>query len=108
MNARDLRRLNNNVINACARVERADLAKKLADKALVEAREELGRAVRAFHGEPTLNETERDFCRANNPIQAIKSIRERFSLGLKEAKDIVDAYRAAEGLIPARQTWGQS
>jgi ribosomal protein L7/L12 len=106
MTIRDLRRLNDAVINASARVERADLAKKLADKALDAAREDLSRALRTFHGEPTLNEVEREFCRTNNPIQAIKSVRDRLNMSLKDAKDKVDTYREAEGLRPPQPTWG--
>ncbi len=36
----------------------------------------------------------RDLADAGNMIQAIKLVREQTGLGLKEAKDIVDAYRA--------------
>ena len=42
---------------------------------------------------PELNEREKDLAR-NSPIAAIKEIRTRLSLGLKEAKDAVDHYRS--------------
>jgi hypothetical protein len=40
-----------------------------------------------------LSKTEVAFIKAGQPIQAIKAIRERTGLGLKEAKDKMDAWR---------------
>jgi Ribosomal protein L7/L12 C-terminal domain len=42
-----------------------------------------------------LNEDEKQFVVKNQFIQAIKEVRTRTGLGLKEAKDLVDAYRQA-------------
>lgn len=46
-----------------------------------------------------LNEREIEYVKANNPIMAIKNLRNRTNLGLKESKDIVDAYRRSIGVI---------
>ncbi len=44
-----------------------------------------------------LNEEEIAMVKDKTPIAAIKNIRTRLNLGLKEAKDAVDAWRAANG-----------
>jgi len=41
-----------------------------------------------------LNTDEQRWIRGNNKIQAIKEVRNRYGLGLKEAKDIVDEWAA--------------
>jgi hypothetical protein len=46
-----------------------------------------------FEENKTLNATERAFVQRNEYIQAIKALRGRRGLGLKEAKDEVDTYR---------------
>jgi len=46
----------------------------------------------------TLTATERSMVLARDYIPAIKSVRARTNLGLKEAKDLVDAYRQKNGL----------
>lgn len=93
MDIKMIRHLNRALINAKARVTRADLAMKLAQKALLEAENALSSGLAKFSGVPTLNEAEKELCRNNNFIYAIKSMRERYNIGLKEAKDLVDAYR---------------
>ncbi len=42
---------------------------------------------------------------AGQKIHAIKSVRERYGLGLKEAKDFVDAAEVAMGLVEFEKCW---
>jgi len=46
-----------------------------------------------------LTETERELLRGGKKIQAIKEVRQRTGLGLKEAKDLADAFTGS-GTIP--------
>lgn len=50
-------------------------------------------------GFPKLNEMEKQYCREGNPIMAIKAMRERLNIGLKEAKDAIVHYRQTNGLM---------
>lgn len=50
-------------------------------------------------GFPRLNELEKSLCQSNNFISAIKEMRQRLNIGLKEAKDAVDYYRQNNNLI---------
>lgn len=45
-----------------------------------------------------LTSDEKQLCKEGHPIRAIKSVRDRLNIGVKEAKDIVDAYRAKAGV----------
>ena len=51
---------------------------------------------------PTLSARAEAAVRSGNKIEAIKIIREELGLGLKEAKDLVDAYEAADPVLSAR------
>jgi ribosomal protein L7/L12 len=55
-------------------------------------------AMRDKKDEPAWMEKVRDFMRGKNYVEAIKHYRINTGRGLKEAKDAVDALRAAEGL----------
>ncbi len=99
MDMKTLRKLNEEVINATARFERASFAVTLAEASLVKARHELSEAMAEYKtvGDlRSLSAKEREMVQHGEYIQAIKSLRERSGgvLGLKDAKDIVDAYRA--------------
>jgi hypothetical protein len=48
-----------------------------------------------------LNHIEKEHLKKGDPIKAIKEVRARLNCGLKEAKDIVDAYRQEHGLTTA-------
>lgn len=51
---------------------------------------------------PTLSARAEAALRNGNKIEAIKIIREELGLGLKEAKDLVDAYEAADPVLKSR------
>jgi ribosomal protein L7/L12 len=48
-----------------------------------------------------LTYAEQELTRAGRLISAIKSVRSRLGLGLKDAKDLVDAYKASPEFSPA-------
>lgn len=52
-----------------------------------------------------LNRAEQDFVVAGRPIMAIKSLRERLELPLKQAKDIVDAWKQKNGHVGSDGLW---
>lgn len=84
------------LVNATARLERAKVAVQLAEADVGRARAEVAEAVssRSKYGAPDqLNATERQFCTNGKWIEAIKNLRNRANIGLKEAKDVVDEYR---------------
>lgn len=101
---KQLRALNERVINAQARVERARLAIRIAEVDLSRAKTDLEKATddyRKDEGFNKLNTQERMLVEGGQFLQAIKLLRERsygpnhaFALSIKEAKDVVDAYRA--------------
>jgi ribosomal protein L7/L12 len=99
MDIKAIRKLNQALIHAKARVTRAELAAKLAERSLNKAQEALDKALNEFDGVPCLNAVEKTFCREGSPIQAIRSLRARYDgLGLKDAKDLIDAWRDQNGL----------
>ncbi len=44
---------------------------------------------------PDLTDIEKAYCESGRKIQAIKEVRARLGVGLRESKDMVDAYSAA-------------
>lgn len=69
-------------------------AKTISQDEIVIVIQCLQRRLAMDNGEiPELNQTEKDMVKVGQVIQAIKMFRERFDMGLKDAKDIVDKYR---------------
>lgn len=104
MDAKGLRKLNKDLINAQARFSRAELAMRVAGRDLSEAKAALSNGLESYSPVATsfnvrLFENGRNSVdpNRNNFIQVIKAIREVANLGLKEAKDISDYVGGREG-----------
>jgi ribosomal protein L7/L12 len=79
-----------------------DLA-ALTDEELIRMQHEVNqmvaeRLLRGHKDKIVVSYEEAMMIKDRRPIEAIKSIRTRYSLGLKEAKDIIDAKRTEMGL----------
>jgi ribosomal protein L7/L12 len=62
----------------------------------------------SFSGPTDLSTVEIDYIKAGRVINAIKEYRNRNGVGLKEAKDAIDAYRETHGIAFGSYTPGPS
>lgn len=93
MDKATLRKLNKQLINAEARLARAQLAFTLADTEAQHLRKQRTEALAKFRDQltsPLYDVYIAGFSDGAHKIQCIKAVRELSSLGLREAKDVVD------------------
>jgi ribosomal protein L7/L12 len=55
-----------------------------------------------------LDKAEREYIHGAHHVEAIKAVRARTQVTLKDAKDLVDAYRHKHNLMPKPETFGPS